>query len=105
MVDERRYGGDLHNNSRGPSGSTSTERWKDDLLSFTIVTTGACDGTKDLHGRMPLVLDQEGFEPWLAGETPTLSSNVDEDLHFFSVTPQMNKPAYNEPDCIAPLVA
>jgi hypothetical protein len=29
---------------------------------------------------------------------------VDEDLHFFPVTPQMNKPAYNEPDCIAPLV-
>jgi hypothetical protein len=28
---------------------------------------------------------------------------VDADLHFFSVTPQMNKPAYNEPDCIAPL--
>ena len=45
------------------------ERWKDDLQSFTIITTGACDGTKDLHGRMPLVLDQSGFEPWLAGET------------------------------------
>ncbi len=79
------------------------ERWKDDLLSFTIVTTGACDGTKDLHSRMPLVLDREGLEPWLAGETPTLSCSVDEDLHFFPVTPQMNKPAHNEPDCIAPL--
>ena len=79
------------------------ERWKDDLQSFTIITTGACDGTKDLHGRMPLVLDQSGFEPWLAGETPTLSCSVDADLHFFPVTPQMNKPAFNEPDCIAPL--
>jgi putative SOS response-associated peptidase YedK len=79
------------------------ERWKDDLQSFTIITTGACDGTKDLHGRMPLVLDQSGFEPWLAGETPTLSCSVDDDLHFFPVTPQTNKPAFNEPDCIAPL--
>ncbi len=49
-----------------------------------------------------LVLDREGIEPWLEGETPTLSFGVDEDLHFFPVTPQMNKPAYG-PDCIAPL--
>jgi hypothetical protein len=28
---------------------------------------------------------------------------VDEDLHFFPVTPLMKKPPYNEPDCIAPL--
>ncbi len=67
-------------------------------LSFTVITTGACDGTKDLHGRMPLVLDREGFEPWLAAETPTLSCSVDADLYFFPVTPRMNKPAYNKPD-------
>jgi hypothetical protein len=27
-----------------------------------------------------------------------LTCSVDEDLHFFPVTPPMNKPAYNEPD-------
>ncbi len=79
------------------------ERWKDDLTSCTIITTEACEGTKDLHGRMPLILDQDAFDPWLRGETPTSSCSVDEDLHFFMVTQQMNKPAYNEPECIAPL--
>ncbi len=80
------------------------ERWKDDLQSCTIITTDACDGTMELHNRMPLVLDRDGLEPWLAGETPMLSRSVDEDLHFFPVTPQMNKPAYNQPDCIAPSI-
>ena len=80
------------------------ERWKDDLQSCTIITTDACEGTKDLHSRMPLVLDRDGLEPWLSGEAPSLSCSVDEDLHFFPVTPQMNKPAYNEPDCIVSLV-
>ena len=47
---------------------------------------------------MPLVLDREGFEPWLAGETPTLACSVDANLYCFPVTPRMNKPAYNEPD-------
>ena len=52
---------------------------------------------------MPLVLDREAIEPWLAGEAPALSGSVDDDLHYFPVTPQMNKPAYNNPECIAPL--
>jgi putative SOS response-associated peptidase YedK len=50
----------------------------------------------------PLVLDREEIEPWLAGETPTLSRSVNEDLRFFPVTPQM-KPVYNRLDCIEPL--
>ncbi|MGO9484371.1 MAG: SOS response-associated peptidase [Rhodomicrobium sp.] len=79
------------------------ERWKDDLQSCTIITTDACEGMQQLHNRMPLVLDREAIEPWLAGETPTLSRSVNADLHFFPVTPRMNKPAYNQPDCIEPL--
>jgi hypothetical protein len=50
-----------------------------------------------------LVLDRDAIAPWLAGETPTLSRSVNEDLRFFPVTPRMNKPAYNQPDCIEPL--
>jgi len=81
------------------------ERWKDDLLTCTIITTEACDGTKDLHGRMPFMLDENGFDPWLGGETPMLSASASNDLHFFPVSMSMNKPAYNEPGCIAPLTS
>ncbi len=80
------------------------ERWKDDFQSCTIITTDACEGTQQLHNRMPLVLDREAIEPWLAGETPTLSRKLNADLRFFPVTLRMNKPAYNQPDCIEPLV-
>ncbi len=44
------------------------ERWgPDKLLSFTIFTTEARNGIRDIHNRMPLMLAPEGFEPWLAG--------------------------------------
>lgn len=41
------------------------ERWKNDLLSFTILTTDAADGIRDLHNRMPMILDEAGH-PGLA---------------------------------------
>jgi hypothetical protein len=52
---------------------------------------------------VPPVLDREAIESGLAGETPTLSRSVNEDLRFVPVTSRMNKPAYNRPDCIEPL--
>ena len=46
------------------------ERWKDGMVSCTILTCEACDGIRDLHTRMPVMLAPDGFEPWLAGEDP-----------------------------------
>jgi putative SOS response-associated peptidase YedK len=48
------------------------EKWKDGMLSCTILTCEPCDGIRDLHTRMPVMLAKEGFGPWLAGENPTL---------------------------------
>jgi hypothetical protein len=39
----------------------------------------------------------------LAGEPPQLAEDVDGAVQMFPVSPQMNKPSYNEPNCIAPL--
>jgi putative SOS response-associated peptidase YedK len=80
------------------------ERWKDGLLSCTILTTDAGEITQDIHGRMPLLLDQDGIETRLGGEPPVHSDTVNRSLTFHPVSPRMNKPAYNEPDCIQPLV-
>ena len=33
------------------------EKWKDGMLSFTILTTEAYEGIHDLHTRMPMILD------------------------------------------------
>ena len=81
------------------------EKWKDGMLSCTILTCEACDGIRDLHTRMPVMLAKEGFEPWLAGENPSLDPCLNEAVTVTPVSPKMNSPKYNEPDCIEPLVA
>jgi putative SOS response-associated peptidase YedK len=81
------------------------EKWKDGLLSATILTTDANESTRELHIRMPLMLDQNGIESWLGGGEPQLSDAVNRGLKFHPVSPKMSRPAYNESDCIEALVA
>lgn len=83
------------------------ERWKqqDGLLSCSIITTEASEGTYDLHTRMPLILDNGKFEAWLAWKPPQLMENVDEAVRYFPVSPRMNKPQHNDPHCIEELAA
>jgi len=81
------------------------ERWKDGMLSCTILTCEACDGIRDLHTRMPVMLAPDGFEPWLAGEDPAVDPGLDAAVTITPVSPKMNSPRYNEPDCIEALVA
>ena len=44
------------------------EKWKDGMLSFTILTTEAYEGIRDLHTRTPMILDEQGRKSWLEGE-------------------------------------
>ncbi len=81
------------------------ERWKDNLLSCTILTTDASDSIYEVHIRMPIVLDTQGMEEWLGGGKPALAANINANLKFHPVSPRMNKPGYNAPDCIEALVA
>jgi putative SOS response-associated peptidase YedK len=81
------------------------ERWKDNLLTCTILTTDAAESIHGLHNRMPVVLDADGMNAWLGGAKPELAANVNASLKFFPVSPRMNKPAYNAPDCVEALVA
>jgi len=46
------------------------ESWRDpttgnDVRTFTILTTPACEQLKSLHDRMPLILEPEDFARWL----------------------------------------
>ena len=81
------------------------ERWKDGMLSCTILTCEAFDGMRDLHTRMPVMLAAESFEPRLAGKDPALDPSLDVAVKITPVSPKMNSPKYNEPDCIEALVA
>jgi putative SOS response-associated peptidase YedK len=82
------------------------ERWGEDkLLTCSILTTDASDGIKDLHIRMPVMLAKEGVEPCLSGSDPVPDPGIDVAVKITSVSPKMNKPSYNAPDCIEPLTA
>jgi putative SOS response-associated peptidase YedK len=81
------------------------ERWRDDLQSCTILTAAACAGIRDLHNRMPVMLAREGFEPWLSGSDPAIDPDIDDLVQITPVSPKMNSPRYNQPDCIEALLA
>jgi putative SOS response-associated peptidase YedK len=81
------------------------ERWgPDSLLTCTIITTDATDGIRGLHTRMPVILPKESFEPWLSGHDPVVDPGIDAAVEIMPVSPKMNKPSYNEPDCVEPLI-
>jgi putative SOS response-associated peptidase YedK len=81
------------------------EKWKDGMLSCTILTCEACDGVRDLHTRMPVMLAKDGFGPWLAGEHPALDPALDAQIAITPVSPKVNSPKYDSADCIESLVA
>jgi putative SOS response-associated peptidase YedK len=81
------------------------EKWKDGMLSFTILTTEAPDGIHDLHDRMPVMLAPDGFEPWLAGTDPIIDPGIVAAAQVRPVSQKVNSPKYDAPDCIEALVA
>ena len=74
------------------------------MLSFTILTTEAYEGIRDLHTRTPMILDEQGRKSWLEGEPPALASDIDTAIRFYPVSTRVNKPSYDAPDCIEALV-
>jgi putative SOS response-associated peptidase YedK len=80
------------------------EKWKDGMLSFTILTTEAYEGIQDLHTRTPMILDEQGRKSWLEGHPPTLAGDIDTAIGFHPVSTRVNKPSYDASDCIEALV-
>jgi hypothetical protein len=54
---------------------------------------------------MPMIMDADGMQAWLAGAQPVLAPDIGAAVNFFPMSPKMNSPSYNEPNCIEPLVA
>ncbi|MGA7325066.1 MAG: hypothetical protein WBX25_11415 [Rhodomicrobium sp.] len=46
------------------------------------------------------MLTKDGFEPWLSAEDPAVDPGIDQAVQVTPVSPKMNSPRYNEPDCI-----
>ncbi|MBI5200788.1 MAG: SOS response-associated peptidase family protein [Elusimicrobia bacterium] len=78
------------------------------VRSFTILTTEAPESTRELHDRVPVILNR-GYEPvWLdpKSDRRTLENVLipppDDALEFFPVSPMVNSPKSDVPECITP---
>ena len=74
------------------------ERWKDGMLSFTILTTEGTAAARHLHDRMSVILDPSGFAGWLEHGAVEPLADLEAAVHLFPVSPK-----YDAEDCIAPL--
>ncbi len=84
------------------------ETWQD-ITTCTIITTDANELLESLHERMPVILKPEDYENWLSPdcqETAELQSLLKpfpaEQMEVYPVSNQVNSPANDRPDCIAP---
>ncbi len=88
------------------------DSWKspdgNDKISCTILTTEANESVHPVHHRMPVILAAEVYSDWL---NPSLNQ-PEEILSLLQITPQLtvnpvslkvNRPTYDQPDCIETL--
>ena len=84
--------------------------WEDE--TFTILTKAADQNLLEIHQRMPIILPPTSYQTWL---NPTASLNKDIELlllsneattfEFYPVTPQVNNPRFEDPQCIVSLLS
>lgn len=78
--------------------------------TFAILTREAAPELREIHNRMPVVLPESGYGPWLvptvtdsATAADLLSAPVLEGFHHYPVSTRVNSPKHVEADCINPL--
>ncbi|GAB5505970.1 MAG: SOS response-associated peptidase [Rhizobiaceae bacterium] len=80
-----------------------------DVTSCTILTAAATEPVKELHDRMPIMLEPEAYDAWLDPETPVsdakelLGRNLDGALKFYRVGRQVNSSRFQGADAIEPV--
>jgi putative SOS response-associated peptidase YedK len=90
------------------------EHWQgadgSEIISCTILTTEANELMHPLHDRMPVILDPQAYDRWLdptfqdpAALQPLLRPYESGQMTSYAVSPRMNSPKYDDPDCIEPL--
>lgn len=78
------------------------ERWKSDekeVYSFTILTTEPNNFMEEYHNRMPVMLSNDTYEPWLANEVlkDDLELLTSDDLIATAVDRALNNPTMKNP--------
>jgi len=90
------------------------DTWKDatgtPLATCTIVTTAANALVAPIHQRMPVILPPEAEAVWLDRRVTApdellalLTPYAPEHMQAYAVSPAVNSPRHNAPDCIVPV--
>ncbi len=81
-----------------------------EIKTCTIITTEANDLLKPIHDRMPVILPREAEAIWLdptiqdpARLLPLLTPYPAEEMQCYPVSPWVNNPAHDGPECVFPL--
>jgi putative SOS response-associated peptidase YedK len=79
--------------------------------TYTIITTDANDLVAPLHNRMPVILNQEHENRWLAGDAPSADEMKNllrpypaNEMDVYPVSSQVNSPAADDEKLIRPLI-
>lgn len=81
----------------------------DQLRSATIIVTTANATTKEIHDRMPVILQPEDWQAWLSADTPKkellglLQPATDGVLEVHPVSILVNNPTHDDASCIEPI--
>jgi putative SOS response-associated peptidase YedK len=87
------------------------ERWRpagaEPVLSFTIITTDASGPIKEIHERMPAILEPEDFDAWLKDEDPRdlMRPCRPDALTAYPVSMAINSPHNDDPALVEPLAS
>jgi len=73
----------------------------EDLETFTIITTEANEIMKEIHHRMPVILNTNDYDKWLLeGEYDLLKPCPSEEMSFHKISSLVNKPSNNSVDIL-----
>ena len=79
------------------------------VRSCTIITTRANSVVEPIHDRMPVILPPAAYAEWLSpGELPaaqiqTFLQPFSAPMQVFAVSPAVNNPAHDSPECVRPI--
>ena len=89
---------------------TWTARDGEAIRTCTIITTEANELLKPIHDRMPVILTREAEAVWLDPTTedparllPFLKPYAVQDMVAYPVSPRVNNPSHDSPECTVPL--
>jgi putative SOS response-associated peptidase YedK len=81
------------------------------VTSCTIITAPAVEHIAHIHGRMPVILEEDAYDAWLSGDAQgdrakalLVDNHLDSELDFHRVSRDVNNSRYEGTDTKVPII-